>query len=354
MIKISREIFALTETGDIEDLKKALQHAIELEHSTIPPYLYAMYSLSGSGSVANQKIAATIMDIALEEMLHMLLVGNILKAIGSSPQVFSENFVPNYPSSLPGSVGSVVVPLKPFSRQVVKDIFMEIEAPENPLNFEIKEIAFTLEPPKTIGEFYGRIKKVFEEQGDAIITDTTGDTQPTSSFPVNMRITSAQKAIDAINVIVEQGEGTSTTPLFPDGDASPDNDHLAHFYRFAELVYGKIKKNPAPKPGDPPEKQFIYDSADPVSFDEQQVILLPDNPKSAQYAEGSDARALSDEFNRTYTRILKFIHQAFNTNPNRLDNAVNLMPMLSDTVARLMKIDLGNGKKAAPTFEFLP
>jgi hypothetical protein len=352
MINIDPAVFSLAESGDVEDLKKALQHAIELEHSTIPPYLYAMYSLRGSASAANQQIADVIRNIVIEEMLHMLLAGNILKAIGGSPQVFSPSFVPKYPGPLPGSVGSVIVHMRPFSRQQAKDVFMEIEAPENVLDFEVVEQAFDLEPAKTIGEFYGRIKQVFIDEGDSIIKDTTGDTQPTS-FSVNTRITSAKAAIEAIEVIVEQGEGTDTSPFFSDGNTTPDSSSLAHFYRFAELVNGKIKKNPNATPNDPPEKQFIYDASDPVPFDQAQVVPMPDNPKSADYPAGSEARTLSDQFNRTYTRMLKFIHQAFNTNPDRLDDAIGLMFGLSDTAERMMSVDIGNGKKAGPTFEFL-
>src|SRR5580700_11430191 len=69
-----------------EGLRSALQNAIELEHSTIPPYLYALYSLKPG---TNKEIAAIIRSVVLEEMLHMALVCNVLNAVGGSPLIDS-------------------------------------------------------------------------------------------------------------------------------------------------------------------------------------------------------------------------------------------------------------------------
>nr|MCU0322110.1 ferritin-like protein [Chitinophagaceae bacterium] len=52
----------------IDSLKKHLQVAIELEHSTIPPYLCALYSIKEGTNVAASQI---IRSVVIEEMLHM-------------------------------------------------------------------------------------------------------------------------------------------------------------------------------------------------------------------------------------------------------------------------------------------
>jgi hypothetical protein len=44
MITLKAELFDNL-NGTLKGLQSALQDAIELEHSTIPPYLYALYSI---------------------------------------------------------------------------------------------------------------------------------------------------------------------------------------------------------------------------------------------------------------------------------------------------------------------
>ena len=50
MIRIHASV-ALHTAGDIDGLRAALQAAIELEHATIPPYLYALYSIRPTKNV---------------------------------------------------------------------------------------------------------------------------------------------------------------------------------------------------------------------------------------------------------------------------------------------------------------
>ena len=68
----------------VEDLQQHLQWAIELEHSTLPPYLSALYSIKDG---ANQEAVEVIHSVFIEEMLHLTLAANILNAVGGSPQL---------------------------------------------------------------------------------------------------------------------------------------------------------------------------------------------------------------------------------------------------------------------------
>ncbi len=81
MIRIERHFIervrAAAAPTDLHDL---LQRAIQLEHSTIPPYLTAMFSLAEG---KNRRIAELIRSIVVEEMLHMCIASNILIAIGA-------------------------------------------------------------------------------------------------------------------------------------------------------------------------------------------------------------------------------------------------------------------------------
>ena len=55
-----------------DDLRTALQNAIALEHSTIPPYLTAMLTLSGT-SDSVEYARNEITEVIFEEMMHMTL-----------------------------------------------------------------------------------------------------------------------------------------------------------------------------------------------------------------------------------------------------------------------------------------
>ena len=88
------------------DLHAAVQNAIQLEHSTVPPYLLAAYSLlPGANSAARR----TLIAIAKEEMLHMAIACNVLNALGGRPQIGGPDFTPKYPDRLPMSIGDGLV-----------------------------------------------------------------------------------------------------------------------------------------------------------------------------------------------------------------------------------------------------
>src|SRR5947207_10431864 len=144
MIKLKPELFAALDTRD--GLLNGLQQAIQLEHATIPTYLYPLYSIKLD---SNTEIQDLIRSIVIQEMLHMGLVCNILNAIGGSPVINRPEFVPQYPGPLPGAVESeLIVPLARFSLDLIKNVFMVIEEPETPLNFPVR--AFAAAPPQTI------------------------------------------------------------------------------------------------------------------------------------------------------------------------------------------------------------
>ncbi len=95
MIKLQPGIIdGIRAAASADELGDYLQSAIELEHSTIPPYLTAMFSLRTG---ANAEIAQYIRRIVKDEMLHMTIAANILIAIGGSPSINQPGFVPSYP-----------------------------------------------------------------------------------------------------------------------------------------------------------------------------------------------------------------------------------------------------------------
>jgi len=285
----------------------------------------------------------------------MLLACNLLKAIGGSPAIDSRDFVPPYPTNLPGTVADdLIVPLAPFSHKLARDVFMRIEQPQQVLDFQVAALTSAPAPAKTIGEFYGRIREVFANADDKFIVDKTGETQPTHfALPSGIqKITSRDEALAAIDLIVEQGEGTETEPTFPDGDSNPADDELAHYYKFAEIVRGRLKANPNATPASPPNERYIYDAADPVPFDEAAVLPLRSNPKRDDYAAGSPARQAIDDFNRSYTEVLRQLHAAFNNQPAQIFDAVDSMNGMGRLAAKIVEIELEDGTRPGPTFEY--
>ncbi len=110
----------------VEQFQKDLQIALQLEHSTIPPYLTALASVKKS---YNLEIQTVMKAIVIQEMMHMALVANILNAVGGKPSLYSKDFIPHYPSRLPGGVQPDLVVPK-MSLGLIRNIFMKIEQPE--------------------------------------------------------------------------------------------------------------------------------------------------------------------------------------------------------------------------------
>jgi hypothetical protein len=324
-----------------EGLKEVLQTAIELEHSTIPPYLYSLYSLMPSGNV---EIAELVSSVVAEEMAHMALACNLLNAIGGEPVIDKPGFLPTYPGSLPGTVDrELVVHLEPFSLTQVRETFMVIEEPEQ--RVPIPELAAVEAVHVTIGGFYEAIRKQLETAGEQIFAAGRKGYQVSGGIALDevIEVTNLASAVEAIHTIVEQGEGTSTSPLGDDA-----GDEFAHFYRFAEIANGrKLKAAPGEEP------PWRYDG-EPIPFEAKSVYPIVKDPSSAGYPAGSAARYACDTFNYTYTSLLKALHETFNGNPANLNTAVGLMESLNEQAQTMVRIPSGSGENAGPSFEYRP
>lgn len=356
MIYMHPKLVAALDAGD---LPTVLQNAIRLEHATIPTYLFAMFSIKPDDPNANppyknpnRQSYNLISSIVIEEMLHMSLACNILNAIGGSPVIDTPDIIPNYPTHLPGAVEEgLIVPLAPLSLDLVKDTFMAIEEPEKPHDYPVlKATADAQEGYKTIGQFYDMIKKKLKEAGPGI---WVGDQSRQVTFQYMPELTEVydyDTAAAAIDLIVEQGEGTTQdNPMEPGSDTEP-----AHYYRFSEIYNQKtLHKNPNPPPNPKPEDLYFY--GDPrIPFDKDGVYPTKKNPKASDYKVGTQARYACDNFNYTYTTLLKCLHATFNGNPAQLNDAIGLMESLKEQAVTLMAIKLDDGTTAGPSFEYQP
>ena len=146
----------------IEQLRKDLQTALQLEHSTIPPYLTALASIKFSYNLEIQNILETIV---VQEMMHMALAANILNAVGGKPSLYSKEFLPSYPSRLPGGVQhDLIVPIEKLSLGLIRNIFMKIEQPAAQLE-QVSILKHTF-------DFAEKMKKEMSKKKDGHCTKT--------------------------------------------------------------------------------------------------------------------------------------------------------------------------------------
>ena len=210
----------------LADLQNALQLAMQLEFSTIPPYLCAEWSIDSKNDPS--RVQGMIGDIVVQEMYHFALAGNMLLAIGGTPSIAHSSFVRAYPTNtLPGDIAqALAVDLQPLSANQL-EVFMQIEYPEFP-PVALRELA---RGPATIGDFYDTIASGFTTVNPAILLNANFVSMGEEAF----QIKSIADALRAIGQIKSEGEGAPGSPDQP----AAGGTQLAHYYVFKEILLGK-------------------------------------------------------------------------------------------------------------------
>src|SRR2546421_8117559 len=116
-----------------EDLWWLLTEAGQLEHMIMCQYLYAEFSLkegegerlSGEQAEAVARWRKLLRGIAVEEMLHLSLVSNVMASIGAAP-TFTR---PNFPQRSRYFPSTVPLDLLPFGERALKH-FLYLERPD--------------------------------------------------------------------------------------------------------------------------------------------------------------------------------------------------------------------------------
>ncbi|MEZ4934012.1 MAG: ferritin-like protein [Saprospiraceae bacterium] len=343
MIKLNKKhVERINQATTLSDLFPMVQNAIELEHATIPTYLTALFSLKPG---TEKEVGEIIHSIVIEEMMHMTIAANIMNALGGSPSINNKDFVPEYPGSLPMGVGgSLVVTLAKYSKEQVKNVFMEIEEPEHPL--VLKSAAPMAEVEyHTIGEFYDALRKKINKLAPAQLPGDPANQVTSNFFPSDLLfpILTKKDADKAINIIIEQGEGTSISPVDQQGE-------IAHYYRFEELFRGRrLVKDPKAPHG------YSFTGA-PIPSDPNNVFPIFPDTKTRMLPVGSEARRRVNEFNQSYFSLLDGLHDAFNGKPGNLDNTIGLMFDIKLRGERLCGTPFPgkDGYNIGPTFEYIP
>ncbi|SOD82287.1 ferritin-like domain-containing protein [Spirosoma fluviale] len=329
----------------LDELKSALQTAIELEHSTIPPYLCALYSIKEN---SNRVATAIIRSVVVEEMLHMILAANLLNAIGGEPKINAKCLIPTYPAYLPNSDKSFKIDLAPFSKPTIK-VFLQIEKPApSPVKPKVKGYS-------TIGQFYSAlmlgIEYVNEHTPGGIFSQDASQKkrQITTEHYYGgggqiVPIYCIEDARLAIEEIVGQGEGIDGTIDDSDEKLFGEDFEYAHYFRFNELLceqYYNIEDTPKEGP-----------TGDKLPVDWEAVHNMKLNPTMRDFEDRPELMALAQSFNETYSTLLDNIHDACNGQPDQLMKGIGLMYQLKYKAIQLMNIPYKDGLMAGPTFEF--
>lgn len=330
----------------LESLRSHLQTAIELEHSTIPVYLSALYSIKEG---TNREASNLIRSVVMEEMLHMSLAANVLNAVGGYPSINHARFVPSYPTPLPHSDASFQISLERFSKEAIRT-FLRIEKPEKPGTQPLAD------GYSTIGQFYEAVeaglKRLCAELGEQGVFTGAASLQVTPEYFYGgggeiVVVKDLESALKALHVIVAQGEGIDHSLFDGDDLFFGEPKDLAHYFRFNEVHEERhyqrgdgVRSGPTGKP---------------LLVDWDAVYPMRKNPKAADYPVGSEIRRKLDEFNAAYMKLLNLLHNAFNGEPKLLFEVVPQMYVLKNLAVALMRIPSGDGKTTVgPSFEFIP
>jgi hypothetical protein len=325
----------------VQDLRKALRHAIRLELGTIPPYLTALFSIKPG---ANAAAGAIIRSVVIEEMLHLSLACNMLNAVGGEPDLPA--VVLRYPSELGMGIGTkpggppFIVPLARLSQASIQT-FMTIEEPEHPLKFPEAD-ALDQTQDHTIGEFYEAVGQLMVKLGEDVFTGDVSR-QVTGWIDQNYlhAVLNLKDALRAIKLIVEQGEGTEQGP-------EDQSDELAHYYRFEQIQREQTLNR------DPVVPEGYEWGPPPIGLDEAGVWPMIKNPPKVPLPPGSEVARVSDQFDGTYTLLINELQRTFNGESDALGSAMAQMHALRIEAARLMPMEVpGHKGTAGPRFLYL-
>jgi ferritin-like protein len=331
--------------ASVADARACLQTAVGVEFGTLPPYLYAAYSIRPE---TNPAVQCCLRSVALEEMVHMCLVCNILNALGGEPVIQPQT----YPDPLPGDIGPdghpLTLHLHPFSKEAIQQ-GMQIEQPEDPPDFPIHAELLRAEGPPavTIGQFYDTL--------DAFLATlpanawTPGRNQLTDAQFLQGQIFAVNGYDDAhraIDTIISEGEGSRQGS---DYDPLDFQGEIAHFFRFGEIFHDKVlTKTPKPPGYAWGPQRFGVDWAgvypaitDPGLHD------FSSEPETAQAAQAAG--------NNAFTAMVNALQGAVSGRAGALGVAVRAMFDLRTAARHAFTVPLTDGEHVSgPAFLYQP
>ncbi len=219
-----------------EHLWYLLAEAAQVEHLIMCQYLYASFSLKtgpDEGLTAGQAAAVArwyelLTGIAVEEMLHLALVFNVMTAIGAAPPLSRPNF-PRHSDDLPGGVQFALLP---FGADSLTH-FLYLERPEGMERADAAGFVPAAPPRAPVqpdevmprGQDFGTVGHLYRsiEQGLKAFSERIGEravfvgpqraqaSPELFRWPQLITVHDLQTAMAAVSEIIEQGEGARAT-----------------------------------------------------------------------------------------------------------------------------------------------
>jgi len=100
-----------------------------IELSTIPLYLYSMYSIKPDKGKMGTQARAALRGVVQQEMLHLSLTGNLLCALDGWLDLYDYHVIPVYPGQM--LVENIPLNLDRANKENL-ECFLQIEAPDTP------------------------------------------------------------------------------------------------------------------------------------------------------------------------------------------------------------------------------
>ncbi|MFS8102153.1 hypothetical protein LFM09_34020 [Lentzea alba] len=354
-----------------DELVRVLREAAAVELAVMLQYLYAAYSVpthgagleyvrrdvwtpeqlqlacGDGGETLDEGIRSMLLTIAREEMIHFLLVNNILIALGEPFHVPCIDF---------GTINhELPVPLD-FSLERLGlgsvERFTLIEQPENLVDDLRRGDTVSPDDPHPYGslsELYAAIRDGLRHIPDLFGVEKGrggGEHHLFLRESINQHHPDYQLEVDdlpsalfAIDVITEQGEGGVLEP------GADEESHYTSFLRIGELLRDAPTSGAGPwRPAYPVMRNPTLRHGDPA----RETVTDP------------DARTVMELFNRAYFLTLQLMAQHFAERPDGslrrsdlMNAAIDMMTGLMRPLAELL-VTMPSGRRgrtAGPSFE---
>ena len=350
---------------DREELIYMLCEAAEIEHNVMCGYFYGIWSLKRGEMdglspeqtrlVHSWRMAMTA--VAIEEMTHLTLCGNLLCAIGAAPHLSRSNF----PITAGDHPGAVDLELFGFSHALV-DHAIFLERPEGVVLPDAPEFVhldnYHRAAPRgrvmpnaqdyaSIGHLYRGIYHGMERLARKLGEENLfcGDVADQISFadaplPGLSVVTDLASAHQAIETIVEQGEGAAE---------HSEDSHYQKFIAVRAQLEEAIKADPNFAPAFPVVRNPV-----PVE---------PADPTGRTWISNPEAATVLDLANSVYNLMLRFLAQGFGRDEAEGRNkrtfvaiARELMSVLSPLCNHLASLPAGDnapGLNAGMSFSLI-
>jgi CDGSH-type Zn-finger protein/uncharacterized Fe-S cluster protein YjdI len=296
-----------------EQLLHTLYEAAELEHNLMCTYLYAAFSLksgvdeglSTTEAEAVMRWRREIIDVAVEEMGHLVAMWNLTAALGGTPRFGRTNF-PLDPGYLPARI---VVKLAPFNAATLQHfVFLERPAgstePEGDGFKPEREFVRGGQGERltpmgldydTVGAFYAALTDNLQRFAEVHGEDAAFCGDPALqlgadyiNLPAARAVRCLKSAHAAIDAIVHQGEG------------APADTAGSHYQRFV-AIRDEMQRLQAANPSFKPAHAAATNP----------VLRRPPRPEGRVWLEDERAVAAVDLANASYGLMLRLLALAY-------------------------------------------